>query len=381
VKDLYERAQSDYGLAWVAALSAVTVLEEGNVSEAERILVPACETSAKILGQNAQCTAMLSLLLGRVRYEQNRIEEAENILEEAITIASGHGVVETIFAGCFTKARLLVLKGQANEADAWLCEGIASANRVKLLRLSRNLALERIAIYLENGQVERANQAFSALGRTYASETRENDTIELRTMELKLQLAGGNTGQSQLLLSKWVANARAQGRNLYLVKLLCLKAVLQADKGNRDEALRTLDEALAIGLAGGLCRIFVDEGPRIGELLCQILKRRDSVQLGDSQDPTLAYIRRIVKAFGNNAAAENLAPSANIIAPLKKEDFSEREVEILKLVASGLGNRDLAARLFLSEATVKWHLHNIYVKLNVSNRSGAVARARAFLQE
>jgi ATP/maltotriose-dependent transcriptional regulator MalT len=55
--------------------------------------------------------------------------------------------------------------------------------------------------------------------------------------------------------------------------------------------------------------------------------------------------------------------------------LSERELQILKLVVRGLGNRDMAAQLFLSEATVKWHLRNIYAKLDVSNRSSAIARA------
>lgn len=381
VKILYERAQSDYGLAWVAALSAVTALEEGDALEAERILVPACEAATKTLGQHAQSTAMLALLLSRVRYEQNRIGEAEKILNEALVAASGHGVVETIFAGCFTKARLLVLTGLADQADAWLCEAISAANRVHLLRLSRDLELERIAIYLANGQVDRARQAFSSVCTVYAGEINADDAIELHTIEIRLQLASRQTERSQIFLNKLLANARSQGRNFHVVKLLCLKAILQADRGTRDEAMRTLDEALAIGMAGGLCRVFVDEGARIGELLRQMAERREVLQKGASPDPDLVYLHRIVNAFGNNADGQILVlPTTPAADPLRKEDFSERELEILKLVASGLGNRDLAARLFLSEATVKWHLHNVYVKLNVSNRSSAVARARALLQ-
>jgi ATP/maltotriose-dependent transcriptional regulator MalT len=76
----------------------------------------------------------------------------------------------------------------------------------------------------------------------------------------------------------------------------------------------------------------------------------------------------------NSQAGYRNSPTAAVAHPDVGE-LSDRELQILRLVARGLGNRDLAAQLFLSEATVKWHLRNIYLKLNVSSRSSAIARA------
>jgi ATP/maltotriose-dependent transcriptional regulator MalT len=59
------------------------------------------------------------------------------------------------------------------------------------------------------------------------------------------------------------------------------------------------------------------------------------------------------------------------------EDLTKRELSILKRLASDLSNKEIAEALFVSEGTLKWHLHNVYGKLNVKNRSGAMARARA----
>ncbi|HTB64850.1 MAG TPA: LuxR C-terminal-related transcriptional regulator, partial [Steroidobacteraceae bacterium] len=60
-----------------------------------------------------------------------------------------------------------------------------------------------------------------------------------------------------------------------------------------------------------------------------------------------------------------------------QEELTKREVSILKRLESGLSNREIAEAIFVSEGTLKWHLHNVYGKLNVRNRAGAMVRARA----
>ena len=64
-------------------------------------------------------------------------------------------------------------------------------------------------------------------------------------------------------------------------------------------------------------------------------------------------------------------------APVAEEELTKREVSILKRLDSGLSNREIAEAIFVSEGTLKWHLHNVYSKLNVRNRAGAMVRARA----
>jgi ATP/maltotriose-dependent transcriptional regulator MalT len=72
------------------------------------------------------------------------------------------------------------------------------------------------------------------------------------------------------------------------------------------------------------------------------------------------------------------AISSNSYAmPASKEELTKREVAILKRLESGLSNKEIAEAIFISEGTLKWHLHNVYGKLDVKNRSGAMARARA----
>jgi LuxR family maltose regulon positive regulatory protein len=118
---------------------------------------------------------------------------------------------------------------------------------------------------------------------------------------------------------------------------------------------------------GGYVCIFVDAGPPIARLLYKALSR------GIAPD----YVCRWLAAFPvaeseQTALAERQAPNSELI-----ERLSERELEVLELIAEGLTNPEIASRLFLSPNTIKVHTRNIYGKLGVNNRTQAVAQARA----
>ena len=117
----------------------------------------------------------------------------------------------------------------------------------------------------------------------------------------------------------------------------------------------------------GFTRIFVDEGPPMARLLYE------AVTHGITPD----YARRLLAAFPvaepeQTVPLKTQASKSDLIEPL-----SERELEVLQLIAEGLTNREIADRLFLSLNTVKVHTRNIYGKLDVHHRTDAVAKARA----
>ncbi len=128
----------------------------------------------------------------------------------------------------------------------------------------------------------------------------------------------------------------------------------------------SLGRALTLAEPRGFYRIFVDEGPSIAPLLYQALDR------GIAPD----YVRRLLGAFPIDEPeqvdhAEPPGFEAGYIEPL-----TEREIQILQLIAAGLTNPEIATRLFLSLHTVKTHTRNIYGKLGVHTRTEAVAKAR-----
>ena len=127
----------------------------------------------------------------------------------------------------------------------------------------------------------------------------------------------------------------------------------------------TVFEALAE--PGGFLRTFVREGPPMARLLYEAVKR------GIAPD----YARRLLAAFPVALAEQAAPPETRISNAALVEPLSERELEVLQLIAEGLTNREIASRLYLALNTVKAHTRNIYGKLGVHNRTQAVARARA----
>jgi LuxR family maltose regulon positive regulatory protein len=142
---------------------------------------------------------------------------------------------------------------------------------------------------------------------------------------------------------------------------MVLQAVALHTHGETDEALPVLAEALTMAEAGGFIRCFVDEGAPMAQLL------REAAARGVMPD----YTRKLLAAFEITAGAAPSPASQPLIEPL-----SDRELEILQLVAGGLSNREISERLYLALSTVKGHNRNIFDKLQVQRRTEAVARAR-----
>jgi LuxR family maltose regulon positive regulatory protein len=152
-----------------------------------------------------------------------------------------------------------------------------------------------------------------------------------------------------------------------VIEVLLLQALAFQAGGDTDQATTALGRALALAEPGGFIRVFVDEGPPMARLLYEALSR------GIAPD----YVRRLLSAFPDAklepaSPGSTQAPKSDLIEPL-----SEREIEVLELVAEGLTNQEIASRLFLSQHTIKAHTRNIYGKLDVHSRTEAVARGRA----
>jgi LuxR family maltose regulon positive regulatory protein len=150
------------------------------------------------------------------------------------------------------------------------------------------------------------------------------------------------------------------GMSKRLAEILVLQSLAFEAVGDQDQALAALESALHIGEPEGFVRTFVVEGEPMGRLLHEAARR----------GITSEYVGRLLAAFPH-AEPEPVLPG-DMVEPL-----SERELEVLVLLAEGNTNAEIAQELHLALSTVKWHASNIYGKLGVKNRSQAVARARS----
>ena len=179
-------------------------------------------------------------------------------------------------------------------------------------------------------------------------------------------------GQSQEAVG-WLARlneaAKAGGRTGRMIEILSLQALAYQSQGDRTQAMADLEQALTMAEPEGYGRTFVDEGAPMAALL------RRAASLGVAPE----YVSKLLDALDAEAPMHRgpIGPASPVAQPLE-EPLSEREREVLRLVAAGLSNRDIAQELILATGTVKKHINNIFTKLNVHSRTQAVSQAREF---
>jgi len=172
--------------------------------------------------------------------------------------------------------------------------------------------------------------------------------------------------------------AAAQGRVGSVIEIRALQALALADSGDERGALAALAEALRLAAPEGYLRIFVDEGAPMASLLGRLAAPDQREQLAATGNVPPDYLARILTSF-QPAAAGTPQPAGRAVAgpvPGLVEPLSERELEVLALLATGRSNQQIAEELVVALDTVKKHVSRVLDKLGVANRTQAVIRAR-----
>ena len=180
----------------------------------------------------------------------------------------------------------------------------------------------------------------------------------------------GERDEALRLLADLREEAQAAGRTGREIEFLTLQALTLQAKGEKERAVSTLTHALALGEPEGYVRSFVDEGPKMAVLISEVLEVQQRGQLYPPNRVSAHYLRKLRAAL-EQEGPDLASPSAELPEPL-----SERELEVLTLVAAGKTNQEMAGELFVAKSTVKTHIKHIYRKLDTHNRTQALARAR-----
>ena len=176
------------------------------------------------------------------------------------------------------------------------------------------------------------------------------------------------------LLSRMVDYYASIHSTRVLIDVLVLQTLVHVARADEAQALDKLSEALSLAEPGGFIRPFLDQGLEMADLLGRLVKK----------NPMLRYAGKILEAFGGGKteffgrrADDRNKPGASLPDKPLIEPLTNREIEVLRMLAKGVTNNDIAESLFISPETVKRHLSTIYRKLDVKNRQQAVISARS----
>ena len=370
----------------VAALSNLTGLQvvQGRLRQAWAGYQEMLELATHRSGRRLPVAGKVLFGLGELAREMNDLEAASRYLTEANELLKQFVEVGVVIA-CLSLAR--VRQAQGDWEGAW-----------DLLHQAQQLAAESRSVQMDDRLVEVAQAHFwirqgrYEQARSWAKERRLNentlavisagagspgfDMVEPEYLILaRLYLAQGEAEQALEVLAALLAIDERKGRGRRMIEVLALQAVALEAQGEVDHALNVLQRALAIAGPEGYVRTFIDEGAPMKRLLHQAVQRGIEPEYAGrllaallEQENVAGYPERFHPSLPQTPIWK---PAVGLIEPL-----SGRELEVLQLIAQGLSNSEVAARLVISLSTVKGHTANIYSKLAVNNRTQAVARAR-----
>ena len=189
----------------------------------------------------------------------------------------------------------------------------------------------------------------------------------------RVLLAQERPAEALALLDRLHAAAAAQDRTGSLIEIGALRALALAACGHDADAVNVLADALTLACPRGYVRVFADEGPSMAALLGRLIAAQRADQTA-TRVP-LAFLARLQRAFGSACPVPGTRP-ARAAVPGLIDPLTGRELEVLRLVAAGRSNQDIAQELVVTLDTVKKHVSHILSKLGGSNRTEAVTRAR-----
>ena len=356
---------------------------QGRLREAERIYEQALKLVAEQGEPMPPSTADLYVGLSELRREQGDLEAASRYLLTSKEL-EGHGwVPENRYRWYVAMARIKESQGDLGGALELLDE----AERLYIISPDpyvRPIAALKARVWLRQGSLAEALAWARELGLSSGDDLsylREFEHLTLARVLIaryKRDRVDGAIHEARYLLERLLNTAEEGGRTGSAVEALVLQALAHQAQGDVPTAVKLLARALALAEPEGYVCIFVDEGSSVRELL-----RRAA---GQAKTPHMKrYGRRLLSALDEQedvqplgSAQDESSPSAmnSVTTEHLLEPLSERELEVLRLIAQGLSNHEISKRLFRALSTIKGHNRIIFDKLQVKSRTEAVARAR-----
>lgn len=318
------------------------------------------ETYQNMTGLQSFVMGYLKLRLFGVYYERNELELAMQCAEVGLDLARQWGGYDSISLGYFNFAQIYQALGNYRLSDDYLREFKVTYPWEHRIQYKFASAIEA-EIQLKAGNLYWASEWFESCGVNTSDRIQ---FLSLRFYDVMTQvlIARGRLSDAQDLITQVLAFTVQAGAVEYQIRLLGRMALVFKNQGNESSAMETLEYALSLAAPEGYLRSFLDQGEPMAQLLYQ----------ASLQGIHPLFCNQLLEQFPTIDKRNNPSPTGLL------ESLSNREVEVLKLIAEGYTNHEIAQELVLSLYTIKSHARNIFSKLGVKNRTEAVTRARLF---
>ncbi|MCB8984510.1 MAG: hypothetical protein H6659_11840 [Ardenticatenaceae bacterium] len=306
-------------------------------------------------------TGWVHIRLGEVLYEWNELEAAREHVANGLERAELGGDVRALIAGYPLASRLALAAGEVTAAAAYLERArpyMASTHFPDWVARFDRVQLE---LWLAQDRLRTAVQWADRMLYSAVEEEQPDRPVRQLALARILIIKGDLPALRQALamLKELLEAAEREGRQGITIKALALQALAHQRRDDDSGAMQSLAKALRLAQPEGYVRLFVDLGLPMGRLL----------QEAHARNVMVDYVAMLLAAFTGDL------PRPTSFQPLP-EPLTDRERDVLELMAAGLTNREIAEKLVVAPGTVKKHASNIYGKLGVGSRTEAAAQAR-----
>lgn len=356
---------------WGEFVIGLSYLWEGQVRLTESLLRPSLASAEAELGRRDPFVCMLAALVAAAAWELDRPQEAAALLANRLDVLERSGLPEAVLLGFRTAARIAAAEGAEHRALE-LLEGMSAAGQSRgLPRLAIASLADQVRMHARRFRPETCRALLMRIDAMMAADDMPRGPLWRRSVEWVQHLAHANAA---IAAQQWRAaleplaraGAAAEAMNLGRVRIevMALRAFVLDRIGEKSGPL--LREAMDLAATYGLARLFADAHPALGDLA------QRAAAAEQSKPGTVP-----VAAPALQPTAPMQPPRASAVPRATPSlALTPKEREVLELLARNLSNKEIALAMQIGEETIKWHLKNLFGKLDAGTRKQVVRRAQ-----
>ncbi|HUL86563.1 MAG TPA: LuxR C-terminal-related transcriptional regulator [Pseudolabrys sp.] len=373
---LEEDRRNVFASVYRFCLQGLAEAQQLNLDAANRNYIQALRHAEQYVGANSVAASLPLSLIARLRYEQGQLDQAEAMLIDRLPIINAATMLECVWSAHFVVARVAVCRGNFARAYALLEAAENQGITQGWGRLTAASISERARLYFAEGRTSEGAACFDRLDRLAAEYptsmpcARSEIYWHAQLVRAYLLSEQKNYEEAKSILKNLQHELERVHNNLFALRVAIHIAGVSQDAKQPDEAIDDFLRVLSASAKAGIYQMILDEGLKIGPLLTIV---HESIE-------RTGKFRELTPCLNGLIAGWRLRYHSQVDPADKSataELISAREADILKLIARGLSNKEIARTLAIAPETVKSHVKHIFVKMGVEKRAQAVARAQS----